>query len=444
MFTIIIAVYNGASTIKQTIDDLIHHFYVPWLPIEIIVVDDGSTDDTAHILSNYQNHKHVKLLHQANQGVSAARNLGLQHVNPSSEYIIFVDDSDRLSPHFLQQSIQFFSEHEAVNIAVAPIVIEEQGRQRPSMLNHKFDQREDVIDITSQLRAVQFHIGGVVFRRCIFDKGYRFDTALSYWEDALLINQVFIEEGQYGLIRNAFYYYDRNNPQSLSRECWTSADRYIKHIENNYFELIEQSEKYHGCVLPYVQYLIALHYLEYLLEHNQSKLNKHCVTEDPQFIEISEILFRFISVSIIQQLNCPNRYKAFLYELKSLPFPHQTHYQCIQLLIQYIKLKQRQICFSFSDESYGLPVDAKVLITSKTRPSTAQLCRTKCVSMWGVEIEDFSLNLYTAKLSWMQIMFGFEAEIHHEAAHQVITVKSPSVLARGIRRVTKKFKGVNA
>lgn len=444
MFTIIIAVYNGASTIKQTIDDLIHHFDFPWLPIEIIVVDDGSTDDTAHILSAYQNHKHIKLLHQANQGVSAARNLGLAHVDDASEYIIFVDDSDRLSLHFLQQSIQCFIESEAVNIAVAPIVIEEQGRQRASMLNQKFEQSEDVIDITSQPRAVQFHIGGVVFRRCIFDRGYRFDTALSYWEDALLINQVLIEEGKYGLIRNAFYYYDRNNPQSLSRESWTSADRYIKHIENNYFELIEQSEKSHGCVLPYVQYLIALHYLEYLLEHNQSQLNKRFVLEDPRFNEISEILFRFISISVIQQLDCPNRCKAYLYALKSLPFPYQTHYQHIQLLLHHIKMSRRQICFSFSDESYGIPVDSKVEIISKASEAIAQLYRTKRVSMCGEEIEDFSLNLYSARLSWLQLIAGFEAEIHDEVAHQVIKVKSPSVLARGIRRVTKKIKGVSS
>jgi glycosyltransferase involved in cell wall biosynthesis len=86
----IIPVYNGERYLKQCLNSLINQTLGD---IEIICVDDGSTDRSLDILNEYaQQDSRIIVIHQENSGVSAARNLGIQ--NASGEYIHFIDNDD--------------------------------------------------------------------------------------------------------------------------------------------------------------------------------------------------------------------------------------------------------------------------------------------------------------------------------------------------------------
>src|SRR5262249_20723000 len=96
--TYIIAAYNSANTIERTLLSLINQ---PGEPPKIIVVDDGSTDDTSTTVGRYEST--VTLLRQPNAGPSAARNLGLRSVE--TEIVCFVDADDYvIGPH--RQSVE--------------------------------------------------------------------------------------------------------------------------------------------------------------------------------------------------------------------------------------------------------------------------------------------------------------------------------------------------
>lgn len=101
--SIIIPVYNVEDYLRPCLDSMIDQ---PVKEIEIICVDDGSTDGSGTLCDRYQDRfpAMVRVLHQKNQGVSAARNAGMQMAR--GEYLTFVDPDDWLEPDMLQTMLE--------------------------------------------------------------------------------------------------------------------------------------------------------------------------------------------------------------------------------------------------------------------------------------------------------------------------------------------------
>ena len=102
--SVVIPAYNGSRTIRATLDSVLQQT----LPAdEILVLDDGSTDDTAAILYSYS--PRVKVLQQENRGVAAARNTLCEHA--CGDLIAFVDQDDIWHPRYLETQHKSFEDH---------------------------------------------------------------------------------------------------------------------------------------------------------------------------------------------------------------------------------------------------------------------------------------------------------------------------------------------
>ena len=96
--SIIIPIYNAESTLKRWIDSIIKQSYKQWT---LILINDGSTDDSQTICHNYEvRDNRILLLNKENGGVSSARNLGIRTVQ--TDYLIFVDSDDFLEKNCIE------------------------------------------------------------------------------------------------------------------------------------------------------------------------------------------------------------------------------------------------------------------------------------------------------------------------------------------------------
>ncbi len=122
LFSFVIAVYNVEKYLADAIDSLINQT-IGFDSIQIVLVDDGSEDQSLAVCRQYANKYpgNIEVLHQANAGVSTARNLGLRHVR--GKYVSFMDADDKLTPFTCERVKAFFDKHgDKVDLVAIPMV----------------------------------------------------------------------------------------------------------------------------------------------------------------------------------------------------------------------------------------------------------------------------------------------------------------------------------
>lgn len=126
--SVVIPAYNAADNLRKSIDSLLAQT-IPTEKLEIIVVDDGSTDETPSICDEYcEAFANVISIHQSNSGVSSARNAGIERA--TGAYIAFLDSDDELAPETLEALVSFFDSHyDEVDLVSYPMRIYNDKRE---------------------------------------------------------------------------------------------------------------------------------------------------------------------------------------------------------------------------------------------------------------------------------------------------------------------------
>ena len=142
LISIIVAVYNTAEYLPQCVDSICAQTY---RNIEIILVDDGSTDKSGDICDSYaEKDERIRVIHKPNGGQGEARNLGLDVC--CGEYIGFVDSDDYIVPHMLERLYRASVEYDATVVCCQSIRLVDDVTHRDSMTEtHVYHTKEDMI-----------------------------------------------------------------------------------------------------------------------------------------------------------------------------------------------------------------------------------------------------------------------------------------------------------
>lgn len=206
MVSIVIPVYNQEKYISNCLNSLLKQTY---RKIEIIVIDDGSTDRSFDIISSFAfRDKRIKLIHIDNAGVSNARNIGIQ--NASGKYISFVDADDEVCEYYIEYLLYAL---EITGLRMAMCNYEQVGEKHSTSWNvenmsvRQMDVFSDYDYSTSfQLR----HVWGTIF--LLEDViQFRFDTSLSVGEDALFVAHLVSLNKRFAVVDQILYKYILHN-----------------------------------------------------------------------------------------------------------------------------------------------------------------------------------------------------------------------------------------
>lgn len=173
LVSVIIPSYNYGQFVGQAVDSALSQTYSP---IEIIVVDDGSQDDTRERLASYGDR--IRYVHQQNQGLSAARNTGIREAR--GEYLAFLDSDDAFHPRKVELQMKYVQQHQEVNLLATEMFSEE-----PIRWSDVQSAEPPVTLISLEAIAIKprFAPSSVIVRKKCFETVGDFDTTLRSVED---------------------------------------------------------------------------------------------------------------------------------------------------------------------------------------------------------------------------------------------------------------------
>lgn len=224
--------YNVEKYISQCLDSIIQQTYKN---LQIILVDDGSTDNTLAILNQYASlDSRIEVHHQENKGVATARNELLSKVK--GDYVLFVDSDDWIELDMVEFLITKVTEENA-EMAVCGNVVNNGIPKK----NYKEETwgKEKVIE--EFLRHTNFNgsLCNKLFNVKLLKNNPTFNPEISYGEDALFTWQI-IQDVEKIIVTDKQLYHYRMNEGSLSHAKWSPNKMGTGHIV---WELLEKETK---------------------------------------------------------------------------------------------------------------------------------------------------------------------------------------------------------
>jgi glycosyltransferase involved in cell wall biosynthesis len=166
LVSVVIPVFNGERFLREAVESVLAQQYSP---VEIIVVDDGSTDSTATVARSFP--EAVRYLRQANQGPAAARNRGIKHAQGS--LIAFADADDLWPPLKLELQLPYLIQDPKIEIVL--------GRIQQVLLSETVDGQTQSQEFAEA--AFSVNLGSAVVRKSVFERVGLFDETMRYSED---------------------------------------------------------------------------------------------------------------------------------------------------------------------------------------------------------------------------------------------------------------------
>lgn len=306
--TIIIPMYNSEKYISECINSLLSQT-MPLYDIEILCVDDGSTDNTLYICKKYQKEfNNIFLLRTNHKGVSQARNIGIK--NAKGKYLTFVDSDDMLSKDTIKNVFEFFEKNfNKTDIITYDTQILKDNKLTPFFRN-KLIKENTIIDIKKYPYICQTRIN-------IFVKNEKnpilFDINTSQGEDQKYNLDISLKKGTLGYVKNATYIYRQHGNSSVA----TKGHPYysFKQIINLYQSLLHNYKD--SEYLSYVKCMI-LYDLNWRIRSDWLYPYHYSLEEyEKSLLKIKEIINSIESKYINNHPWIIDPYKEYLLSLKT-------------------------------------------------------------------------------------------------------------------------------
>ena len=254
LFSFVIPAFNCAEYVEDAILSVIKQDIGFEDNVQLVLIDDGSTDETGVICDRYATlfPGNVVYIRQENKGVSSARLVGLDKA--LGTYINFLDADDMWSLDACSFALSFFKSHPDIDMCAARHYYFE-AKSGPHPLDYKFEKTR-VIDLNKAYEFPQLSLNSLFIRRSVLTPDL-FDKRLSVSEDFLAVNLILLDKMKYGVMKRPTYWYrKRQVADSAIDKSTQNLSWYFDTPRYCYRRLFDESLVRYGCVIRPIQYAV--------------------------------------------------------------------------------------------------------------------------------------------------------------------------------------------
>jgi len=212
--SVIIPSYNVSTYIGRCLDSVVNQTLYD---IEIIIVDDGSTDGTYNIAKSYADvDDRIILIQQEHKGQSCARNRGLEIAK--GEYVAFIDSDDFIDVEFLEELYVTAKDHDS-DIACSGVV-RENSRKKRILINYK--NREKSVNLEDKFKQAHlpkhcYSCNKIYKRESLINEGIKFPEGM-YYEDMVFTPLALSRLNGLVTVPNVLYHYWKNPKSTIKKD----------------------------------------------------------------------------------------------------------------------------------------------------------------------------------------------------------------------------------
>lgn len=230
LVSIIITSYNYGHYLTESVESALKQ---TWQNIEIVVVDDGSTDDTKNVAKNYS----VQYFPQKRQGVATAKNNGIK--KSRGKFFICLDADDKLAPEFVRKTMEAMAKEKKIGfVCTGSKVWNEETKIENMWIPHKIHSKYAIF------AGWEGVLGCVLTRREAFDSlDHGFDATLPVYEDLDLCFRLLRKGWKLKVVSEPLHWYRIHRSSRNTAENETK--KYVETLMNRRYGLIELYKKFH-------------------------------------------------------------------------------------------------------------------------------------------------------------------------------------------------------
>ena len=307
LFSVVMSIYNKGQYLDESIGSLLNQTVNFEKNIQLILVNDGSTDNSEEICLKYQNiyPENIIYIYKENGGLSSARNVGLNYVN--GRFLNFLDPDDLWSNNSFKYILKFFRLYPQIDLVSGRMQYFEQINDLHA-LDYKF-YKSRVIDLRKEYNCIHISVASSFFRsNAIYGK--KFIEGLISGEDTRFVHDLLLYKPFMGVLQKALYYYRKRSNENLIVQTAKTKDAFYfitPNLVHNY--LFDLSLALYNKPMPFIQYYIAYDILFRMVSSTYKYISL------PKLIKYGQIIIsllrRIKDKYILEQRNVQNNIKIY-------------------------------------------------------------------------------------------------------------------------------------
>lgn len=328
-FTVVSAVYNVekylddyfASLTKQTLSFKKH--------IQIILVDDGSVDNSAQIIRKWQKKypENIHYFYKENGGQASARNFGLEHVQTA--WVTFIDPDDFVSPDYFFETDKILNKEKEIALVSVPIAVYKEDLGKYSYdtapLTYCFKDKNKKVRISEMGNKIQLSVCTAFFQTKIIRQNnlYFNENIKPSFEDGKFVVDYFLSQEKeyiYFLDKVYYFYRTRADGSSTTNTQWLKKEKYLDVFKYGYIPMFENYIRKYKKVPLNIQFTFLYFAIQYIkmIVKNSGTVSFLSAKEKEEFLHFFQKCFEYIDKTTIMQFHlhgCSIFYKAGMINL---------------------------------------------------------------------------------------------------------------------------------